>query len=60
MTFRELKHIFVKRLYLPKDIVLSALTIPQQESFSFVPRVSQAMKVEGTFPHKTTLTSDTN
>lgn len=50
MTFQELTHIFVKRLYLPKDIVLSALTIPQQASFSFLLRVSQAMKIEGTFP----------
>lgn len=36
------------------------MTIALQESFSLLPTVSQAVKVEGTILHKTTLTPETN
>lgn len=43
-----------------KNVILSALTIALQESFSLLPTVSQAVMVEGAILHKTTLTPDTN
>lgn len=59
MAFPELKHTFVGGHITLSNVMQSSLTIALQELFSLLPRVSQAVKVEGKILQKTTLTSNT-